>query len=556
MVVVTDSTADYVIESQGRMEAERSNWDPHYQEIAERIWPRANYFNRSGHQTEGEKRTEKQFDATASLALERFAAAMESMLTPRTQLWHAMKALDENLNERSNVRKYLERLNKFLWQKRYSGRTNFASNAHETYMSLGAFGTGAIAVQDLLNQRDANGRLGVSYRALHLSECFIDENWHGEIDRFHRKWMWKARQFAQRFGEKNLPEKIKTALAKNADQQFEIIHCVKPNEERIPSKRDARGMAFASYFVVPEGRVTLERGGFRVFPYGVSRYVTGPRERYGRSPAMTVLPDIKMLNEMNKTVMRAAHRVVDPPLLLSDDGGLQAMNTRPGGLNWGGIDSQGRELVKPLITQARVDIGEELMEQKRQVIQEAFLVTLFQILVDAPQMTATEALIRAQEKGALLAPAMGRQQSELLSRIIQREIDIYASAGVEEVVDMPDELRDAGGQIEIEYVSPLNRAQRAEEGVAILRTLESLVPLAQIKPHVLDVFKEVDTARELAEINGVPLKLLRTKEEMEDIEEKGAQADEAAALLAAAPVVGKTVKDMAQAQQAAQTTAF
>ena len=111
-----------------------------------------------------------------------------------------------------------------------------------------------------------------------------------------------------------------------------------------------------------------------------------------------------------------------------------------------------------------------------EVINDAFLVTLFQILVDAPQMTATEAMLRAQEKGALLAPTMGRQQSEFLGPLIEREIDILSRAGA--LPPMPDALVKAGGMVEVEYQSPLNRAQRSEEGVAILRTLESLAPLA------------------------------------------------------------------------------
>lgn len=113
---------------------------------------------------------------------------------------------------------------------------------------------------------------------------------------------------------------------------------------------------------------------------------------------MTVLPDIKMLNEMSKTVIRAAHKIVDPPLLLQEDGALQAFDMRPSALNFGGVNEQGQQLVHPLITNARVDIGMDMMEQRRKVINDAFLVTLFQILVDAPQMTATEAMLRAQER--------------------------------------------------------------------------------------------------------------------------------------------------------------
>ena len=50
---------------------------------------------------------------------------------------------------------------------------------------------------------------------------------------------------------------------------------------------------------------------------------------------MTALSDIKMLNEMSKTDMRAVHKLVDPPILLHDDGilggGAMTVNMRPGG---------------------------------------------------------------------------------------------------------------------------------------------------------------------------------------------------------------------------------
>ena len=45
-------------------------------------------------------------------------------------------------------------------------------------------------------------------------------------------------------------------------------------------------------------------------------------------------------------------------------------------------------------------------------------------------MTATEVLERAREKGALLAPTMGRQQSEALGPMIEREIDILVECGL------------------------------------------------------------------------------------------------------------------------------
>lgn len=537
---MADSRADEIIRRLEGMQTQRAVFDSHWREIAERILPRADHFRVN--RQPGDKHTERVFDATANLALERFAAAMESMLTPRTQRWHKLRCADQALNESPAVRAYLDQVVQMLFSVRYAPGANFASQANEVYMSLGAFGTGGMFIDELVGR-------GIRYRSVPLSEMYIAENHQGMIDSVYRRFPMTVRQFAQRFGREKLNERQKGVLEKAPDQTIDVIHAVHPREEVDYGRKDARGMPWASCYLNLETRDLVDEGGYHRMPYAVGRYVTGPKEVYGRSPAMTVLPDIKMVNEMSKTVIRAAHKLVDPPLLLQDDGALQAFDLRPGALNYGGVDEQGRQLVHPLQTGARVDIGLEMMDQRRKVINDAFLVTLFQILVEAPQMTATEAMLRAQEKGALLAPTMGRQQSEFLGPLIEREIDILARAGL--LPPMPDELIQAGGEVEVEYVSPLNRAQRADEGVAILRTLESIAPLAQIDPSVMMVFDPAAVARELADINGVPQKVLRTPEQIEAMQQQQAQQQAAAALLQAAPVVGKTAKDLAQAQSIA-----
>lgn len=534
---MADARVDDIIRRQEKMATDRAVFDQHWREIAERILPRADHFRVN--RQPGDKHTERVFDATACLALDRFSAAMESMLTPRTQRWHKLKTSDPDLSEDQEVKEYLDQVTQILFGVRYSPKANFASQANECYISLGAFGTGGMFIDDMVGR-------GIRYRSIPLSEMYIAENHQGMVDTVHRRFPMTARQAAQKWGTDKLPETIKKAVEKSPEQSFDFIHAVGPKDDYDHKRKDYRGMPWYSCYISLEGRTLLSEGGFRSMPYAVGRYVTGPKEVYGRSPAMTVLPDIKMLNEMSKTVIRAAHKIVDPPLLLQEDGALQAFDLRPGALNYGGVNEQGNQLVHPLQTGARIDIGEEMMAQRRKVINDAFLVTLFQILVDAPQMTATEAMLRAQEKGALLAPTMGRQQSEFLGPLIEREIDILARAGV--LPPMPEALMRAGGIVEVEYVSPLNRAQRAEEGVAIMRTLEAVTPLAQIDPRVMMIFDPEQVARELADINGVPAKVMRSPEKLKAMEDQQAQAAQAQQLLEAAPVVGGVVKDLAQAQ--------
>jgi hypothetical protein len=413
---------DDILHRYKTIKSSRANWETHWEEIAERVLPRQRGF--VGDRTDGEKKTEKIYDSRPMIALDRFASVMDSMLTPRQQKWHNLRTTNPELNQMHEVKDWFYRANDLLFSARYSPKANFASQNHERWTSVGAFGTGSVFT-------DFQPGVGLRYRCVNLRDLHLMENHQGMVDTVFREFRFTARQAAQQWGEKNLPEKIKKALddPNKQNEKFVFLHVVTPRQDYDSSRADARGKPFVSlYLSVCTEQMVAPEGGYDTFPYSISRYVTAPDEIYGRSPAMMALPDIKMLNEMSKTDIRAVHKLVDPPILLHDDGvlggGAMRVNLRPGGLNYGGVNRDGRMLMQPFSTGARVDIAESKMDQKRQSIDDAFLVTLFQILVETPRMTATEALIRAQEKGMLLTPTMGRQQSEAIGPLIEREIDL------------------------------------------------------------------------------------------------------------------------------------
>lgn len=540
-----DSRAEECIREHEQLAGMRGVWELHWREVAERVRPQQNYFQMI-QRPDGDKRNEKIFDATAPLALPKFAAAVISMAFPATQTYHKLVVPDDSLSRNTEVRRYLDDVNTKLFKVRYSPRSNFQSQSGEVVLDVGAFGTGVLFCDDVLG-------IGIRYKAFPLSQCYIAEDAHGRVDTLYRKFKWTAHQAASKFGRDNLPEAMRRALDIEPQRKFDFLHCVKPNPDRNPNRRDYKGMAFWScYIALDEGRTILDEGGFRTFPFAVPRFETSPNEVYGRSPAMNVLPDIKMLNEMSKTVMRSAHMVVSPPIMLSDDGALQAFNLRPNALNFGGVDDQGRPRALPFNTNARVDIGLDMMNQRREVINDAFFVTLFRILVEEPQITATEAMLRAQEKGQLLAPTMGRMQAELLGPLVERELDILAHNG--SLGPMPDALLEyyqSGGEHVIEYQSPLNLAQKAGAGVAIMNTLQAISPLAQVDPNVLHRYNLDKAGEFLGRINGVPEEIIRSDEEVAALAEQSAQAAQAQQLLQAAPVAASAAKDFAQASSLA-----
>lgn len=542
---------DRVMRRHAYLTSDRQNWESLYTQVAERVFPRADFFQQKT-LTQGDLRTEKIFDSTAVIALERFASALQSLAVPRQNTWHLLKPPTEGMDGDRDVQIYLEEVNKRLFHARYRPSANFATQAFEVFMSLGAFGTGPIYVDE------DKGR-GLRYRALHLSEAFIGEDHAGRVDTVHRVFELTARQMLQAFDPKHVPEKARRAAEKGDEaSKFEIVHCVSPNKERIAGRYDAAGMAWASYYVCASERCLLAEkgrdpiGGYRTMPYMVPRYVTGPRETYGRSPAMTALADIKGVNEMSKTMLRAGQLHVAPPLLLPDDDSMQAFNLRSHALNRGFMSADGRPLVGQLQPQGNLPIGLEMVEDRRRVINDSFLVTLFQILVDQPgNMTATEIMQRAQEKGQLLGPVIDRLQTELLGPLIEREIDILAMAGEFDDLEPPEILMEAGGELRIEYDAPINRLQRAEGAVAVLRTVEAIAPLAQIDPSVLDAIDPDEALKVLAHANGMPPKVMRSPEDIAALRDQRAQQQQAQQLIQALPAGAKAARDLAQAQAVA-----
>ena len=531
--------AEEVIKRFGDLESDRGTWESHWSEIADRILPRYSdtFFNSNSEQTKGDKRTEKMYDSTAGLALERFSAAMESMLTPRTQKWHRLIPSDPFLSKDRDVKLWFEQATTLLFKHRYASKANYASQQHEVYMGLGAFGTGIMFV-------DSHDKGGLRYQATNLKEILFELNHQGIVDTSYRKFTLTARQMIQRVDAgrwDNVPKEVTKAVEKTPEKRFEVIHCIRPRSEINPQRSDGKNKEFASIYVVVQGQEVVSEGGFDTFPYQISRYVTGPGEKYGRSPAMFVLPSIKVLNEQKKTMLTQGHRAVAPVLLSHDDGILDTFSMAPGSMNPGGVTAEGRPLVHALPV-GNLAAGQELMDMERQVINDGFLVSLFQILVDTPAMTATEVLERAREKGALLSPTMGRQQSEALGPMIEREVDVLLKQGL--LPPMPDLLIEAQGEFEIQYDSPLSRSQRAEEASGWLRTLEAAIAYANTTQDlsVLDQFDSDVIYQQLAEINAVPPSWMRGQEAVAQIREGRAQQQQIQQMVEAAPAAAGVMK--------------
>ena len=535
-----ESDASTLIQHYQVLWQQQANFRTLWNTVAQYVMPAWDNF--IGEFAEGVNRNTRIFDSTAIVANERFAAAMEAMLTPRSQVWHKLKADDEELNDSPAVQRYLDEVNKIMFAARYHPEANYASQTDECYMSLGAFGNNLLFIDEVIGKC-------LRYRSLPLSEIVWSLNHQGMVDTLYRKFKYTPKQALQHWkGKEAIPLGIQRAYEKNPyEDGLEFLHCVKPNSDYRDGEYGDVGKKFESWYVYLGDKSVIEKSAYRVFPCAVGRYRVAPREHYGRGPAVSCFPDIRTANEMVKTGLRLGQKAADPPILLAEESVLNNFNQRPGANNYGMMTSDGKPLAMPFESKGNFQVAETLQADVRNTIKDTFLNTLFQILVQNPNMTATEALLRAQEKGELIAPAMGRQQSEFLGPQIHRELDILSNAG--QLPPPPQELVDSKKGIRIEYTSPLARALRAEEGTAIMNWVNDLAQFANLDKTVLAIADLHDAAREMAQIRGAPAKLMRSEEEVDAILQQQSQQAQLATAAQQAPQVAMGVKNLAQAAQ-------
>ena len=494
-----------------KLQGQRQNWETHWQEVADYMQPRKADVTKT--RARGDKRNEMIFDSSPIQAVELLAASLHGMLTNPSTPWFTLRFKEEDMDNEEEAKLWLESATETMYTA--FNRSNFQQEIFELYHDLITFGTAAMFIEE-----DDDDLIKFSTR--HINEVFIAENDKGRVDTVYRRFKLSARGAVQKFGDKVSPD-IMAMSKKDPYQEVELIHALYPRSDFNPKKKDKANMPFESVYVEYKNGNELSVSGFKEFPFVVPRYLKASNEIYGRSPAMTALPDVKMLNEMSKTTIKAAQKQVDPPLLVPDDGFLLPVRTVPGGLNF--YRSGTRDRIEPLNIGANNPLGLNMEEQRRDAIRAVFYVNQL-MMQNGPQMTATEVIQRNEEKMRLLGPVLGRLQSELLKPLIDRVFAILLRNNM--LPEAPEFL--SGRNVEIEYVSPLAKAQKSSELQSIMRAIEILGSLANVAP-VFDYVNFDNLVKHLADIVGMPQKLLKSQNQVNSERQQAqAQAQEQQAM--------------------------
>lgn len=484
------------------LEKERRTWEEQWKEIAALMLPNKGKWSAESH-NKGFKKHGEIVDSTALYALRILAAGMHGGLSSPARPWFRFALKDKELEQAEGIGKWLqdtqERVHAVL-----SG-SNFYPTVHAHYAELAGFGTACFLIEE--DQDEV-----IRCRNLTIGEYYLDCDAKGRVDTLYHTMSMSARQIMQRF--EAYPERIKELAEKDCLQTFTVIHAIEPRVKYDPNKIDARNRRYASYYVLQgQGNFLLEEDGYEEFPACCPRWDVTGQDVYGRGPGMDALPDVHMLQRMRQDGLQALELEINPPMNVSNSLRNQGgeFSLRPGFANFVDMNSQLPSITPTYQIQANLQALDAYLQQICRQIGEHFYKDLFLLLTQSDKrMTATEVYERNAEKLLMLGPTLERLRSELFQPLIQRVLGIMKRYG--KILPTPPLLQ--GREWEIEMQSSLALAQKSTDISAIENIMAFAGNLAKISPEVLDNLDLDEMLVHNAKLLGVPLSLLRGREQV------------------------------------------
>lgn len=523
---------EIVITQYEKCSQDKQNFMRVWQDISDLIVPTKNdILNVS---IPGESKYNNIYDNTPIVSNEYLAGALHGMLTSPTSPFFGLSTGNLDLDNDDDVREWIQDVVRTMHDQ--LNNSNFQTEVHEYYINLCGFGNGPLLIEE-----DVKEMFRFSSRS--LKEVCIHENSKGYVDTFYRSFKYKPRDFMDEFDQKDLPQEIKDDFKNGKTNEREVIHTVYPRE--LLQDYTQSKFPFISQYVLREKKINLSVGGYREFPLVFGRWSRVSGEDYGRGPGERALPSARTLNEMKKTTIRGAQKVVDPPVQMPDDGFVLPLITRPSGINYYRAGSQDR--VESMFNDSRIDFGYQAMDREIVAIREAFYVDQLK-LREGPQMTATEVQERIDQALKIMAPMLGRQQSEFLAPLIMRCYGIMERRGA--FKKPPPKI--TGKLLKIYFSSVMAQALRSSEITNIQRTFQATAPLVAVNPNVMDNVNADKTFKRIAKLQNFPQECLNKEGEVQKIRQQKQEAAQQQAAMAKAQASADTVGALSQAAKNVQ----
>lgn len=460
-------------------------------------------------------RDPKDIDNTARQAINVFSSGMLSGVSPPSDQWFSLRVADtsggDELLKWRPVASWLEKVEKIFMNDFVA--KNFYTQQVSSYKHVGMYGLQAMYV-------GFAPEIGTYYRDVPVDEIYVTNDYAGRVNTVFRDMLMTVQQAVELFGKENLSPTVQEMTRRNdfnPNSKIRVVHAVYKKSPGYENIIGGNKLPYVSFYFEPEEEHLISESGFDSLPYIVTRAYSDGRSPYSVSPGTVALADVLMINEMKTLMLQAGQLSVAPPMLMPDRGLVGRLNYRPSAINTYRKDSTTDvNDFKPLQLAGEFKLAMELMQSVQKDINNAFFVDLFMMIHNRVTggkgtPTATEIQQLATEKSFLLAPILINQQQENFNRLFERTFELMRSQPGK-LPPMPEELRDA--EIDIQYISPLVRAQQSVKTQQMLQGLQDVGMVAQLYPEVVDIVDSDLVIRKILENRGMPQSCIIEVEEV------------------------------------------
>lgn len=522
---LSDDDRSYYASRWTELNAELSTWLSDFQDCAKFLNP-WNFRYSLSDTNRGGRRASRIINDTGGEALDIQAAGMMAGITNPGRTWFELRAHDPDLNEQQPVREWLDSATSRL-QRMYAG-SNIYEAFHEGYLNLGQFGTHCQAV--LEDDED-----GVRAYVFPVGEYCLALSDRGLVDTVYRKFRLTVRQMQQRFGLEALSPDVQE-LIKNRkfDQSRDILHAIEPNQDCTPSALGPKGKRWCGVYLEMSGQGPkagvqglLKEEGFNEFPCQAPRWQAMSGNVYGAGPGLRCMGDLKGLQELEREKGKIVEKIAAPPMVGPTSMMNEAVNLRPGGMNYVDNISAG-QLFRPAmeINPQAIPAVEGAIRNHESRIQRKFHSDLWLAMQRGegdPQKTAREIAELHEEKMMQLGPVMQRLDREYLGPIVNRGLSVCIRKGL--LPPPPRELIKNGKlEYNVEYLSIVAQALKLIENGGMQSVSAFVGNFVAVKPDVLDVLNLDAMVRTFAANTGMKASLLNDVDTVNNIRQQKAQA--------------------------------
>jgi len=264
-----------------------------------------------------------------------------------------------------------------------------------------------------------------------------------------------------------------------------------------------------------------------------------------------------MFDSATKGAIESIEKSNNPPLMIEDDAIFGEPSIEPNSVI---TYRAGSQPPSPLNLGADVQGSFQFVEYLKNELGESFFSDIWNVFGGHRNMSATEASIRDSERLGQVAPNIKSLERELLDPLFTRCFDLLLEHGgvfpppPEEILEsVGNDTYRLNAQFKIRYTGKLSMATSAIKADQTFLFIDRLAALAQVQPDIIQKYFNLDhTIPDLAKNSGVPIRYIKTQEEIQKQNEEQAQQQQQAMEMQQLEAGGAISKDFSEAMSNAK----